>query len=261
MNTPGLIAVVAGSGIDLSGVLDDVHESIPFRASGNEKTSSAPTAGNRGPAIDKTARSEVRSQQEIRPQREGVPGHECVFLRGRCGVREAIVQQGRFHAYEGFDFRQLVRPLDVLYEMGVRTVILTNAAGGLRPETEPGHLAAATEVLAWPFRGFPLPDELRTDFTVPGCDHRGPYVWMHGPCYETRAEIGVLRRAGGATVGMSAAPEVARCRELDMQTAVVSCITNNCCVPEPLTHEHVLQTAAKASRRLARLLRAFLLHV
>jgi len=223
MSGRGMVAVVAGSGIDLTGLLDDTDDPVPFRETG-----------------------------------DGPPGHPCVFVRGRCGLRDVIVQQGRFHAYEGFNLDRLVRPIDALYAMGVRAIVFTNAAGGLRPEMEPGQLAAATEVVAWPFRRFVLPDTIPTDFAVPGCDHAGTHAWMHGPCYETRAEIHALQCARAATVGMSAAPELARCRELGVRAAVVSCITNNCCAVAPLSHEHVLDVAAKASRRLAYVLRTWL---
>jgi len=240
MNPQGLVAAVAGSGIDLTSMLYEVHEWIPFRAGGESGVSHPDACGA--------------------PAAPGVAGHACVFLRGCCGLREVIVQQGRFHVYEGFDFARCVRPLDTLYEMGVRTIVFTNAAGGLRPEMEPGQLCASTEVIPWPFRAFALPEALRTEFTVAGCDHRGPYMWMHGPCYETRSEVQALRRAGGATVGMSAATELARCQELGIAAGVVSCITNNCCATRPLSHEHVLKTAAEASVRLAQVLRAFFLH-
>ena len=80
-------------------------------------------------------------------------------------------------------------------------------------------------------------------------------MWVHGPCYETPAEIAALRRMSVCAVGMSAGPELARCRELGIPAAVVSCITNNCCERSTLTHDHVVQTARSASSALVALIR------
>lgn len=213
------VAVVAGSGISLEALVDTADREIGFEE--------VP-----GLAIST------------------VSGHRCRFVFGRCGATPVVLQLGRLHAYEGFNVSELTRTVDVLREFGAQTIIFTNAAGGLRPEMRPGALFAATEVVAWPFRRFAVPEALYPDIAIPGCDATGVYVWMHGPCYETRAEIDTLRRLGGGAVGMSAAPELARCRELGLRAAVVSCITNNCCAPQKLTHDHVLQAAERASRRL-----------
>lgn len=218
------VAVVAGSGINLSALLDTTDREISF---------------DEIPGLTAST----------------VPGHRCRFVFGRCGAMPIVLQLGRPHAYEGFNFSELTRSVDVLHEFGAQTIIFTNAAGGLRPEMQPGALFAATQVVAWPFRHFTLPEALYPDIAIPGCDATGVYVWMHGPCYETRVEIDALRRLGGGAVGMSAAPELVRCRELGLRTAVVSCITNNCCAPQKLTHEHVLETAERASRRLGSIIR------
>lgn len=220
------VAIVAGSGLDLMPVLDAVDGETSFANAGV------------GAA--------------------GVAGHAGSFLFGRSGRRAVVLQQGRRHVYEDGAPGAAARTVDALHGFGVRTVVFTNAAGGLHPGMSPGSLASATEVITWPCRGARLPERLYPDIAVPGCDFSGVYVWVHGPSYETRAEIQLLRRIGGGMVGMSTAPELFRCKELGMRAAAVSCITNNCCVPGRLTHEHVLRTAARASRRLSSVLRSMI---
>ena len=217
------IGIVSGSGLDLAGILDAVEEEVSFAAAGVGETD--------------------------------VAGHEGRFLLGTCAGRPVVLQQGRRHVYEGLEFSEVTATVDALHGFGVETVIFSNAAGGLKPEMRAGDLVCATEIQPWPCRRLELPERLHPDFTVPGCDDTGTYMWVHGPCYETRAEIALLRKLGGAMVGMSTAPEFVRCRQLGMQAASVSCITNNCCAPMRLTHAHVLETAASASRRLTSLLR------
>lgn len=183
-------------------------------------------------------------------------GHERRFVWGWLGDIPLVLQCGRFHFYEGLNYEHVVRPVDALEEMGVRTIVFTNVAGALRPEILPGDLVAVTRLRTWRYAGWPgRPDVIETDFVVPGCRYDGEYMWMHGPSYETRAEIRALRLLGGAVVGMSTAPEVARCRERGIRAAVVSCVTNSCCAPDPLSHDSVVQAARVASGALIQLLR------
>ena len=222
--TRAAIGIAAGSGIDLGSLLDEVHAEYPFHA---------------WPGLA-----------------EGhVPGHACRFVEGNCGGLPVILQCGRLHLYEGFSFEEVVRTVDVLHELGARTVIFTNAAGGLRPEMRPGDLVAADVVRPWRCRLAALPESITPDFMVSGCDHVGAYHWMHGPCYETRAEVEALRRLSGATVGMSIAPELVRCQALGIRAAVVSCVTNVCGAGEALTHERVIETAGRSSSALCRVIR------
>ncbi|MBI5091546.1 MAG: purine-nucleoside phosphorylase [Candidatus Hydrogenedentes bacterium] len=184
-----------------------------------------------------------------------VAGHEGSFARGVCRGRPLILQSGRLHFYEGWSYAQVTRTVDILRELGASTILFTNAAGGLTPDTAPGDLMTVDRILTWPCRGWPeRPDELAPDIVIPGTRFRGTYIWVHGPNYETRAEIHAFQSLGAAAVGMSAAPELRRARELGIRSAVVSCITNNCCRPERLTHDHVLQTASQASARLITLI-------
>lgn len=219
------VAVVAGSGLDLRPLLDHVDHEIDFAAI---------------PALP-AAR---------------VAGHAGKFIFGQSDGVPLIVQSGRLHIYEGLTFDEATAPVAALSEFGVRTVLFTNAAGGLIEDMQPGDLMAAESIRLWPHAAWKdRPDALELDLVPDGCPWHGAYHWVHGPCYETRAEVGALRALGSGAVGMSTAPEIARAQALGMRCGAISCITNNCCTPQKLTHEHVLRTAAAASARLCEVLR------
>jgi len=228
MTARGTVAVVAGSGLDLRPLLDSIDGEREFAT-----VDGLPSAR--------------------------VVGHPGRFVFGQCvGVR-VILQSGRLHCYEGLSFAEATAPVAALHEFGADTVLFTNAAGGLIPDMEPGDLMAADAVRLWPYTSWKnRPESLTLDLVPSGCAWRGAYHWVHGPCYETRAEVAALRALGSGAVGMSTAPEVARAQALGMRTGAISCITNNCCTPQKLTHEHVLKTASAASARLCEVLRGAL---
>ena len=222
------VGIVAGSGIELDSLLDTVTRRCPF---------------DETPGLDACS----------------IQGHGNAFVHGACGAYRLILQCGRLHMYEGFSYAAVARTVDALHACGVRAVLFTNAAGGLLPEMVPGDLLAVEGVKLAPYRHWSeRPDSLSTDYVIPNCDFEGTYFWVHGPCYETRAEIAALQELGAAAVGMSIAPELRRCRELGIRAGAVSCITNSCCRPEVLTHKHIVATARDASRKLAEAIRAAL---
>ncbi|MCP4638997.1 MAG: purine-nucleoside phosphorylase [bacterium] len=219
------VGVVAGSGLDLSGLLDRVTRDDAF----------ADMAGLTASTVQ---------------------GHAGRFIHGFSGETPLVAQCGRLHAYEGLPLDEVTRTVDAMAEFGVRTIVFTNAAGGLREDMAPGDTMAAERLRVMGFRGWPgAPETLQPDLVVPGCAHQGTYAWVHGPCYETRAEIGMLQRLDADAVGMSTAPEIDRCRALGIRTAAISCITNNCCNRQVLTHTHVIETAKTASERITGLIR------
>ena len=221
----GKIGVVAGSGIQLEPLLDEIVARRPF--------------------------GEFPGLEAGR-----VEGHGHYFVEGRCGGVDVIVQCGRLHMYEGFDYLAATRTVDVLHEMGVTTVIFTNAAGGLVLGMRPGDLVAVDRVRMWRYHPWAAtPGMLFPDFTVAGCTFTGTYQWMPGPAYETRAEIAALQSQRISAVGMSAAPELMRCQELGMKAAVIACITNCCCRREKVSHDQVVTAAAKASPGIVALIR------
>lgn len=222
---PPRIAVVSGSGLSLEGIFDRVDHEQSF--------------------------AEIPSLIS-----SGVPGHDGKFVFGELDDVSLVLQCGRIHFYEGHHYAAVTQCVDWLYSIGIANIVFTNAAGGLRAEMQPGDLMAVTTVSLWPFRSWTdRPESIEPDFMVEGCDTSGRYTWVHGPCYETPAEIAALQQLGGDAVGMSTAPEMHRCAELGIRAAAISCITNNCCVPDVLTHDHVLKTAASASDKLTQLLR------
>jgi purine-nucleoside phosphorylase len=221
----GVTGVVSGSGLELSALLSRVTGEFSF-------------------------------SDELGFDIDALEGHDRKFVRGHCGDREIILQCGRLHFYEGYTFEEIVSTVDVMHAFGARAVIFTNVAGGLKPGMQPGDIVSVSELRTWPFaRWEDRPERIAPDFLVTGCDHQGVYYWMHGPSYETPAEIRALQVLGGDVVGMSTAPEVARCKQLGLRCAVVSVVTNNCCTPQALTHEDVVRVAQSASGRLVTILR------
>jgi len=219
--------IVSGSGIDLSPMLDAVAEERGF---------------------DEVAHLAASS----------VSGHEGVFRVGRCGDVNVVLQSGRLHVYEGHSVSAVQRTVDALVDMGADRIIFTNAAGALNTGLSPGDLVAIDSAVLWPFAGWrDGPAAVSADFIVDGCDAMGRYMWVHGPTYETPAEVAAMQRLGCDAVGMSTAPEMARCKELGVSCAAVSVITNPCGGAVTLSHEHVLAKANEGSARLARVLRAF----
>ncbi len=228
LSSGSCIALVAGSGIRLEDVLDSIDSTTPFH---DVPGLCSPTA----------------------------PGHPGRFVRGQCGGVPIIVQAGRLHCYEGHSIAAAVRTVDVLAEWGARTIAFTHAVGGLLPSLAEGSLISATGYRCWAYRGWPDgPETVPIDEGIAGCDGTGEVLWVHGPCYETRAEIRAMQALGVCAVGMSTAPEVARCRQLGLRAGAVALVTNSCCgTSAPLTHAHVTAQAERASERLCGVLRGW----
>jgi purine-nucleoside phosphorylase len=225
------VAIVAGSGLDLRPLLTRTEEELPFASF---------------PGLSRTT----------------VPGHGGAFVRGCAGQVPVILQCGRLHLYEGCGLRDVVAPVEILRELDAVAIVFTNAAGGLLPGMQPGSLMGVERVMTWPCRDWPgQPPAIPVDFTIPECEFAGSYTWVLGPSYETRAEIRALRRMGAGAVGMSTAPELHHARRLGLRTAAVSCITNSCLQPQPLSHDHVLAIAERTSGKLVKLLERALPHV
>lgn len=212
------VGVVSGSGMELERLLDTVEAEIPF--------ASVPGM----PAAH-------------------VAGHGGKFMHGTHGGRPLFLQCGRNHLYEGYTPAEVACGVDVMTGWGAEMIIFLNAVGGLQPHLNPGDLVACDEVWAWPYLRHAFPPVQRPDLVFPGCAHTGACVWMHGPCYETRAEVDLLRRSGAAVVGMSLVAELVRCRELGVRSAVVCCVANQCGGSEPLSHTQVLENMHAAAAR------------
>ena len=222
------IAFVGGSGIDLNELFDEISQTVPFERFPGLETSS-------------------------------IIGHPSTFVSGVCAGYPIIVQSGRRHFYEGLTYPEVVRPVDVLHELGVRRIVFTNAAGGLLFGMHPGDLLAVDKVKLARYQAWSdTPGVLFPNFIVPGCDFTGTLQWVHGPNYETPAEIAFFQSQRASVIGMSTAPELQRCQELGIQAGIVSCVTNSCCPTRPLAHDHVVAIAARTSHKLVTLLRSSL---
>ena len=198
------------------------------------------------------------------------PGHSGALVFGRKQGVEVVVLQGRIHYYEGLPMQELTLPVRVLAELGVKTLLLTNAAGGVNLGFRPGDLMLISDHINYsganPLVGpnldafgprFPdmsdlynsdLRRAIREKAAAAGIELReGVYVMYSGPNYETPAEIRMFRVLGADAVGMSTVPEALVAGHCGMRVAGVSCITNMAAgvLPQKLSHAEVTETAAR----------------
>lgn len=214
--------------------------------------------------------------------RSTVVGHAGALVAGRWGGVDVVAMQGRFHLYEGWAPERVAHPVRVLARLGIRSLVLTNAAGGIRPGLLPGTLMLIADHinLMWqnPLVGPVLPGEQRfPDMSDPyDAEYRriarevalelkipvdqGVYAAMLGPSYETPAEIRMLARLGADAVGMSTVPEVIVARALGLRVLGISCITNLAAGlgTTPLSHQEVIEVGEQVRERLSSLVRAVL---
>lgn len=209
-----------------------------------------------------------------------VPGHVGRLVIGRLEGKDVLVLQGRTHFYEGYPMGRVTMPIRVMRALGIRTLIVTNASGGLNPSFMPGDLMLIRDHLNFP--GMAGNNPLRgpndesigprfPDMTMPydaglrALAHdvarkagftlaEGVYAYVGGPSFETPAELRFLQIAGGDAVGMSTAPEVVVARHAGMRVLGISTIANPA-LPDPtpgttLSHEEVLEMGKQAVPRL-----------
>ena len=212
-----------------------------------------------------------------------VPGHAGRLVLGRLSGVPVVAMQGRVHAYEGYAPAQVAFPARVLCALGIKALVVTNAAGTVNESFAPGNLMAITDQLnlsGWnPLTGpnddrlgprFPdmstafspaLLKLLRDSAKRTGVDLKsGVYSMLAGPTYETPAEIRMLRILGADAVGMSTVPEVIAAAHMGVPVAGVSCITNMAAGigDKPLSHAEVAEVAHRVRDTFGRLLADFL---
>ena len=212
-----------------------------------------------------------------------VHGHAGRFVLGDLAGVPVLAQQGRLHGYEGHDAATVAFPTRVLGVLGARALVLTNAAGGIGPELQPGDLMRITDHLNLTARNpltgpneemlgarFPdlsraysaeLAEALEEAARETGIALRsGVYAQLIGPSYETPAEVRMARLLGADAVGMSTVPEAIVAAHMGIPCCGISCITNRGAgvSPQPLRHEDVVAVARQVEGRLLQLLRAFL---
>ena len=208
-----------------------------------------------------------------------IPGHSGALVFGKKCGREVVVLQGRIHYYEGLPQREITLPIRVLAALGVKTVVLTNACGGVNLNFKPGDLMLMSDHLndsgANPLIGpnmdefgprFPDMSDLYTASLRTKIKEKaqkagillreGVYAMYSGPSFETPAEIRMFRFMGADTVGMSTVPEAIVAGHSGMQVVGVSCITNMAAgiLPVKLTHEEVTETANRVKQVFQKLI-------
>ncbi len=212
----------------------------------------------------------------------GVYGHAGQLILGNVHGTEVAVLQGRAHYYESGKSDVMRVPIETLKALGCETLLLTNAAGSLLPEAQPGSVMLLTDHIN--FTGVsPLFGEKEISRFVDMVDayhpslcekfrtaaqtqnitlHEGVYIWFSGPSFETSAEIRTAKLLGADAVGMSTVPEVILARFLGLKVAAVSIITNMAAgmSNEILSHEQTMENAAMAANDLQSLLSEFFLN-
>lgn len=198
------------------------------------------------------------------------PGHVGKFLLGRIAGVSVVAMQGRLHYYEGYAMQDIVKPIHLLHEIGIRSLIVTNASGGINLDYQAGDFMIIEDHINFmgnnPLIGPKIEGTERfPDMTFtydrkyieclkriakryPIKMHSGIYIGVTGPSYETPAEIRAFRVLGADAVGMSTVPEVIAARQLGMRICGISLISNMAAgvLNQRLTEEEVLEAGRKA---------------
>lgn len=212
-----------------------------------------------------------------------VEGHAGQLVLGELAGRSVVMMQGRFHLYEGHSLDHVTFPIRVMKELGIHTLIVTNAAGGVNLLFKTGVLMLISDHINFtgqnpligmnhPELGDRFPDmseaydpELRAIARKVAKEQEldiqeGIYVGLTGPSYETPAEIRMFRQWGADAVGMSTVPEVIVARHASLSVLGISCITNMASgiLPQPLSHQEVMETGERVKDEFIRLIKGVL---
>jgi purine-nucleoside phosphorylase len=210
-------------------------------------------------------------------------GHAGQLVIGNSQGITVAAMQGRTHLYEGYSAKEVSLPIRVFARMGIKAVILTNAAGGINLKYSQGALVAIrdhinlqgqnplvgpnderfgprfpdmTQAYSTAYREIAAAAAQKLGMTL----HDGVYVALLGPSYETPAEICYLRTIGADLVGMSTVAEVIAARHMGLKVLAISCVTNMAAgiLDQPINHEEVLETGKRVQKQFEALLRAVL---
>jgi len=209
-----------------------------------------------------------------------VLGHKGSLIFGELGGKNVVAMSGRFHYYEGYSMQEVTFPIRVMRFLGVHTLLISNASGGMNPDFEVGDLMILNDHIYMqpehPLRGknqeelgprFPnmnnaydpelihkgLKIAVDNDITC----HEGVYIGVQGPTFETPAEYKAFYRLGADAVGMSTTPEVVVARHMNMRVFAISVISDMGYPPEKadkVTHDFVLQKAAEAEPKMRKII-------
>ena len=214
-----------------------------------------------------------------------VEGHSGKLIFGALGNKRVMAMQGRFHFYEGYSMQQVTFPVRVMKALGINTLFVSNAAGGMNPEFKIGDIMIINDHInlfpEHPLRGknynelgprFPdmsepyshrlIADALKVAAANNIKVHQGVYVGTQGPTFETPAEYRYFRRIGGDAVGMSTVPEVIVARHSGMEVFAISVITDmgglEGVEPEKVSHEEVQKAAAEAQPKMTAIMKGLI---
>ena len=207
-------------------------------------------------------------------------GHKGRLVVGVLEGKRVMCMQGRFHYYEGYGMDQVVFPIQVMHAIGIKDLLVTNAAGGVNVSFKPGNLMLINDhiklISESPMRG-PNCEELgdrffdmsaaydkdlmqlaRKEAQVLGIElQEGVYIFFAGPSYETPSEVRAARILGADAVGMSTVPEAIAASHMKMKVLGISCITNMAAgiLPQPLNHKEVMETGELVKESFTALVR------
>ena len=208
-----------------------------------------------------------------------VEGHSGKLIFGKLGGVDIMAMQGRFHFYEGYSMKEVTFPVRVMYELGIKTLFVSNAAGGMNSSFQIGDLMIITDHINFfpehPLRGknfptgprFPDMHETYDQQLIKQADEiakekgikvqHGVYVGVQGPTFETPAEYKMYRILGGDAVGMSTVPEVIVAHHCGIKTFGISVITDLGGFDDPVevSHEEVQEAANKAQPLMTEIMR------
>ncbi|MFN2510093.1 MAG: purine-nucleoside phosphorylase [Pyrinomonadaceae bacterium] len=212
-----------------------------------------------------------------------VAGHAGSLVIGKVGRAPVVAMQGRVHFYEGYSLEEVTFPIRTFKLLGIETLLLTNAAGGINVQLSEGTLMIISDHLNLmgvnPLRGtnderfgprFPdmtevysraLQEMVVEEASASGIEvRRGIYAALSGPSYETPAEIHMLRSFGVDAIGMSTVPEAIVARHMGMRVLGISCITNMAAgiSDNPINHEEVMETGKRVRATFTLLLRSII---
>lgn len=209
-----------------------------------------------------------------------VEGHSGKLIFGELGGKKVVVMQGRFHFYEGYDMQQITFPVRVMKALGIKTLFISNACGGMNPSFEVGELMLITDhINLFPINpligknydtlGPRFPDmseaynknyialakEIAGEHSIKLSE--GVYAGLTGPCFETPAEYSYLRRIGADAVGMSTVPEVIVARHAGLQVFGISIVTDLGIegIVQKITHEEVQLVAQQQEPKMTLLIK------
>ena len=249
-----------------------------------EKTNTSPTVGiilgsGLGDLIDiVTIEAEIPYTEIPHFPIATVEGHEGKLVFGKLGGKEVVMMMGRFHYYEGYSMQEVTFPIRVMKSLGVDTLFLSNAAGGMNPAFKVGDIMLIDDQInlfpEHPLRGAnddrlgprfpdmsePFDHQLITLAKTIAQEqslnvHTGTYIGLSGPTFETPAEYKWLHTISGDTVGMSTVPEVIVARHGNMRVFAASVVTDLGIIGEvhKVSHEDVLAAANETAPKLAKL--------